>query len=282
MMNVSVSVVLTRYLYLKNNVQNGLIWAILDQQKEEALFWAYELYHSGFQKETLELLLQFAEIFLQENHATLLTIFHQANAENSTNHESLVGNMVLTLIHHPPSFSHLLRGRPARHIPPSNDVYMTINETDRDMYRTKEALPSKAWKQLRSVLYPSKVTTITDVPQSLLQKLSLLLPVPHHYDRQKFLDTWLYYASFSPIWNKRIADHDGFVDHDTQTVTFDDEDQEEMFCQLYGYEPDEQPLDIQQSLWSFDNPVKTISWSQFCKEYGKHNLLDTNVRIQKR
>jgi hypothetical protein len=46
----------TRYLYIKEEVRVALLCALLSRHKDEALFWAAELYCSGFEEETLELL----------------------------------------------------------------------------------------------------------------------------------------------------------------------------------------------------------------------------------
>ena len=43
-------IVFTRYLYLKDEVKIALLTNIL-QKKEDAIFWAYELYYSGFKEE---------------------------------------------------------------------------------------------------------------------------------------------------------------------------------------------------------------------------------------
>lgn len=48
-------VVLTRYLYLKDEVQLALLIALL-QKSETCLFWAYELYYSGYQEEVFQYL----------------------------------------------------------------------------------------------------------------------------------------------------------------------------------------------------------------------------------
>lgn len=47
--------IFTRYLYLKDEVEISLTTAILEK-KEESVFWAYELYHSGYKHETFALL----------------------------------------------------------------------------------------------------------------------------------------------------------------------------------------------------------------------------------
>jgi hypothetical protein len=52
-------ITLTRYLYIKEEVMISLVISILEKNREEALFWAYELYWSGFQEETFEFLMSF-------------------------------------------------------------------------------------------------------------------------------------------------------------------------------------------------------------------------------
>ena len=44
----------TRYLYEKEEVKLSLILCILNK-KEEAIFWAYELYYSGFKSDLINL-----------------------------------------------------------------------------------------------------------------------------------------------------------------------------------------------------------------------------------
>jgi hypothetical protein len=48
--------VFTRYLYFVDDVYNSLVWSILDKQREESLFWIYELYFSGFQEDAFKVL----------------------------------------------------------------------------------------------------------------------------------------------------------------------------------------------------------------------------------
>ena len=47
--------VFTRYLYEKDEVKMALLIAILNKT-DDAIFWAYELYYSGFTDELIELL----------------------------------------------------------------------------------------------------------------------------------------------------------------------------------------------------------------------------------
>jgi hypothetical protein len=48
--------ILTRYIYDKDNLQYSIFLALLNKDREQAKFWVYELYYSGFKTETFHLL----------------------------------------------------------------------------------------------------------------------------------------------------------------------------------------------------------------------------------
>jgi hypothetical protein len=50
-MNIDSELIFTRYLYIKDEVKYALLVSILQQKEEEAIFWGYELYHSGYKHE---------------------------------------------------------------------------------------------------------------------------------------------------------------------------------------------------------------------------------------
>ena len=84
------------------------------------------------------------------------------------------------------------------------------------------------------------------------------------------IDNWLYYASKSPIWEKRITKYNGIIDTKTKTVEFIDENDESRFREKYDYEPDEQSKEIQQK--SIGEIERTKTPQQFYDEY-KHTSL---------
>ena len=51
--------ILTRYLYKKSQVEYSLFISLLNSDCNEALFWTYELYFSGFKTETFLLLIKY-------------------------------------------------------------------------------------------------------------------------------------------------------------------------------------------------------------------------------
>jgi len=54
-MNTKTDIVFTRYLYIKDEVRIALLVSILNKSND-AIFWGYELYYSGFKNELFELL----------------------------------------------------------------------------------------------------------------------------------------------------------------------------------------------------------------------------------
>lgn len=50
------TLILTRYLYIKDEVEISLLVSLLEKHREQSLFWAYELYYSGFCEELFEFL----------------------------------------------------------------------------------------------------------------------------------------------------------------------------------------------------------------------------------
>jgi hypothetical protein len=81
---------------------------------------------------------------------------------------------------------------------------------------------------------------------------------------------WEYYASFSPLWNQRIASFNGIVDHNATRVIFEDDDLMEEFYRSYGYEPDEQSKAVQDK--SIMIIEKVNNWKWFHDKYKNNGL----------
>jgi hypothetical protein len=62
---------------------------------------------------------------------------------------------------------------------------------------------------------------------------------------------WLYYASFSPLWNMRLQKYKATVQHSKKDVVFETDDELESFMDKFGFEPEEQRLEIQQFCLGF-------------------------------
>jgi len=91
-----------------------------------------------------------------------------------------------------------------------------------------------------------------------------------------YFKNWLYYASHSPIWEKRIEPY-GKIDAEQQKIIFFTEEKEEEFYSLYNYEPDEQPKDVSDKSICEISSMDLKTWNQYCsgveEEYVKEYLV---------
>lgn len=85
-------------------------------------------------------------------------------------------------------------------------------------------------------------------------------------------DKWLYHASFSPTWFDRIKIYKGYIDYEHKEVKFISDDWEEDFYSRYGYEPDEQPLNVKDK--SISNINCDNDWIKFYEMYKNNGLID--------
>ena len=90
--------------------------------------------------------------------------------------------------------------------------------------------------------------------------------------RERYLNNWLFYASFSPLWSQRLTRFGGIIDYVKQTVLFGDDDLMEQFYELYGLEPDEQKKCVQQK--SIVDIEQKYNWTWFCGNYRKNGLFE--------
>jgi len=93
--------------------------------------------------------------------------------------------------------------------------------------------------------------------------------------REAFLNDWLFYASKSPVWFKRIHDFKGKVMEEEKKVVFsevgEDEELLQSFYDHYGYEPDEQKKEIQDKSISLNINTNKKTWLLVFKECGFKN-----------
>lgn len=109
-----------------------------------------------------------------------------------------------------------------------------------------------------------------------LNHLSLFKLTRNKYNvQEKYWYKWEYHASFSPLWFKRIKQFGGYIDYNKQKVIFKEEPNDDLtqeFYGLYGLEPDEQPLCIQNK--SIRCISKVHNWHWFNNQYKKNGLFE--------
>jgi hypothetical protein len=93
--------------------------------------------------------------------------------------------------------------------------------------------------------------------------------------QEKYWYNWEYHASFSPLWSQRITKFGGFIDYTKQKVVFKEEPDDELMQQfygLYGLEPDEQIVSVQQK--SIQKIEKKYDWKWFNNKYKQNGLFE--------
>ena len=86
---------------------------------------------------------------------------------------------------------------------------------------------------------------------------------------------WEYYASFTPLWQRRIQKCNGVIDHNTQSIRFEDDDDMEKFYLHYGLDTEEQPTRVQEK--SIKTIIKEKDWSMFYNKHKKTGIVDIDL-----
>ena len=96
--------VFTRYLYIKEEVCIALLVSILNKS-DDAIFWAYEFYYSGFKHEFFNLIWKiYYDFFVTSNPAFevyLLKKHKEWLRENDDSQDKLVSSIIQTLLFRP-------------------------------------------------------------------------------------------------------------------------------------------------------------------------------------
>lgn len=206
------NVVLTRYLYDLEGVVRSLHQSIVERDYEKGIFWAYEMYYSGFRKEVLNILWRTYQNKFSANHPKLgLYIRSKMDIDQPACIATVLKNLTMK---NP--------GVPE----PANVRFVNVKEYHIEEHKRREPTgETKPWKYLAAVCKYG--VTVRDDSG----RLEIL--------RNK----WLYHASFSPVWRERILEHAGVIDETTGEVSFGERADE--FYEKYGFEPDEQNLELQ-------------------------------------
>lgn len=220
---------LTRYLYNKTKVFEILRIAINEKQYEEALFWAYELYYSWLEIETIDYLINIAKCKLPEYKR-----FHRflskkkgewLSKENHEKPHNIVASIIKNILIRNPNIKE-----------GNKQIFIIISIKDIESYKTMSISP--AYKTLQylcryCLLIPENPSVITEEQRIILKD---------------FCENWLFYASRTPVWENRILKYKGIIDNEKKMVHFENDDLLEEFFEKYGFEPDEQTIEIQRRL----------------------------------
>ena len=92
----------TRYLYIKDEVEFALLYVLLNKNLEEALFWAFELYFSGYEEELLNYIWCIYYDFYASTNPTFESYFikkhHDFLSCDSNGREKIICSLINNLI----------------------------------------------------------------------------------------------------------------------------------------------------------------------------------------
>jgi hypothetical protein len=153
------------------------------------------------------------------------------------------------------------------------NLYVVVNDEDVVLYETIETDLSHCNEAKREKLLARKILQnayLYAINSS--QWLNLFkLKRDKLNIREAYYYNWLYYASQSPLWASRIRTFNGIVDNETQSVEFEEEDDLQAFYENYGYEPDEQQINVQNKCLEIEqNPDKTLT--DFYEKYRGNGI----------
>lgn len=260
----------TRYLYPANSVKHSLVIALLERNPDEALFWTYELYYSGFEEDTFTFIKRVYEMFYKK-HNPLFAKFIDKMADEG---DCGIGSIVKSLTYKKYDVSQFVETMFDKNnvdilnalmdkkcameqnnpLPVKKSINVVLTKEDIDKYQTITVI--KPRDVLRNACSYSVRTYVADL---------FAIPLPDTIIDCYMYD-WLYYASRSPIWKERILCMNGIIDNNKHTVVFADDDDREDFYETWGYEPDEQTIDIQLKCIGALDTFK-LDIAGFCQRY---------------
>ena len=264
---------LTRYLYSRIEVKQSLFISLLQKDISQSLFWGYELYYSGFQEETFDFINDIYKEIYEKLNPDLKPFVDRMILEwterNNNDKDCNLGSIIYTLALREYDIVAFTKAK----------LSYNITKDDPDIIDTPLChcimLPEHIEK------YKTHVVS-TENGEKAYRVLSTLKLYPIIKDHNTLFDTrmpedfkniyhapleeWLFYAARSPIWLQRIEEHNGTIDYDNMKVVFEDEDDEQRFCELWDYEQDELPSNIHE-LSLGTGKEKQLTMKQFCKKH---------------
>lgn len=264
---------LTRYLYSRIEVKQSLFISLLQKDVSQSLFWGYELYYSGFQEETFDFVKDiYQEIYEKLNPDIKNFIDKMVSEWNECDNDDKdcnLGSIIYTLALREYDLVAFTKAK----------LSYNITNDNTDIKDTPLCVCTMLPEHIEKYKTHIVSTQTGDKPNKVLSTLKLYPIIKDHntlFDTQmpdEFkniyhapLEKWLFYAVRSPVWLHRIEEHNGTIDADNMKVVFEDEEDENKFCELWDYEPDELPSNTQE-LSLGTNKEKQLTIKQFCKKH---------------
>ena len=255
-----VHTIFTRYLYDKYSVSGSLVLSMLDNKIEQSLVWGYELYYSGFNTETMDLVVYIYEVFYKKNNPSFKKFISEKYNEwcLDNSNECILATLIRNILslHSCYYIESIDTDKPI--LVKKKPIKIIYFNKDIEKYKTKECDSDSMrpnWRFLSKVcIYPiydldshyHNHLFNTNSNTYLSEKMIGIKPT----NKKVLLNTWLYhweyYSEKSPIWKNRIEKNGGTLNHETNQLVFISDESKDQYYEKYGYEPDEQSNEIEQ------------------------------------
>jgi len=283
----------TRYLYTRRECAQSLFISLLNRNCEEALFWGYELYFSGFQEETVEYLISvYDSIYVSINSVDFNNFIKNKYDEwiIDTKNDILLGIIIRNMVMRDYDINDWVeryfnvKCSKGDHINKNKNIKMKMRMRMRitminiDRFRTIgasrncEAISGGERREQKCSepgVIPARSVLKQMCKYKLHKEVNDLFQTNLVDLKSKYYNNWLFYAYASPIWRDRIIKYGGSPNYITHKIEFgtDNIESEEDFNELYNYETDEQLLEVQEK--SIGNgSEKQLSIKEFSQKYG--------------
>lgn len=218
--------VLTRYLYPKNQVILSFVRAIVARRTDEALYWGFELYWSLF--DVYPILQNLCNRYY--SHCVGLPEYIRKKGQTWGSTSEKWGPILVedVRIRDVLAFETVIRNMCSR----TAHTTASIAKPDNRPYKLCTVYTAYRYCEPFRIVPPDKS----------VDRVKLLYEWRMH---------WLYYASRCERWQRRINAYGGIINHTTKQVDFPDDDALEEFHDEYNLEADEQSPDIIEYILGF-------------------------------
>jgi len=217
--------VFTRFLYYKPFVVGSLFISIAENNIEESLFWGYELY----------IIENPSNKYNSPTKKYIIKKYDEFNSMGITDNgcDCIIGTMI----------RNLTTCKTNTTIKKIRIVYL-----DKDIIKYR--LPILAIKP-RVFLSINCIYSVRDISQYNIIGGSLVIPkqfIENNYNYNELLEIWRtrweYYSAKSSFWMNIFELYSGSLNHDNKMIEFKNLEDEERSYDKYGYEPDEQSIEL--------------------------------------
>jgi len=239
----------------------------LQRDLDEAMFWAYELYFSGFDTDAFDYIINvYREAYsvLNPNLVLFLEKMVIIWSKDKSAHWT-IGSIITTLIYRDYDINSFVTTYFKVNCKPNQASTQTarkfiITLTNPDIEKYKTITSGRADTVLRRGCKYAVYKEYNQLFGTVVPKLSDLQNIYYYH--------WLYYCLDTPVWRNRIFKYNGQINHEKKTIIFDDEDSLQEFYEHWGYYPDEQPMHVDDKTIGSTFPNKNISIMEFCNKFN--------------